>query len=247
MRVSFKLHTTNNMGAGIALFAIAIVLTGVTSSGFAKRSKDLGSLSGYARIVDADTIDLSGKRIRLEGIDAPEMAQRCPRRWFGTWACGKTATRHLRKLIAGKLVSCRKDGRGKHGRIIATCFVENENINRRMVVDGYAWAFVKYSRRYVGEESLAKKQGLGIWRAASWGRLAMPAWHHRALKWKVAAQTAPKGCAIKGNISRHGRIYHPPWSPWYNKVHISEAKGERWFCDEREAQQAGWRSVAANN
>jgi hypothetical protein len=48
---------------------------------------------------------------------------------------------------------------------------------------------------------------------------------------------------IKGNITNGGRIYHMPWSPWYEKVRIETTKGERWFCNENEAVAAGWRPV----
>ena len=49
------------------------------------------------------------------------------------------------------------------------------------------------------------------------------------------------GCAIKGNVTRNGRIYHMPWSPWYGQVTIDETQGKRWFCSETEAMAAGWR------
>jgi hypothetical protein len=63
----------------------------------------------------------------------------------------------------------------------------------------------------------------------------------------VADQAAVSGdCPIKGNITSSGHIYHMPWSPWYEKVRIDTAKGERWFCSEREALAAGWRPVHVN-
>jgi hypothetical protein len=106
-----------------------------------------------------------------------------------------------------------------------------------MVLDGYAWAFRRYSEDYAGDEDLASQQGLEIWQANT-----QTAWDYRAAKWDVAAQEAPKGCPIKGNISSSGRIYHAPWSPWYAKTKVSVEKGERWFCSEREALDAGWRA-----
>ena len=63
----------------------------------------------------------------------------------------------------------------------------------------------------------------------------------RHKRWEVAAQKAPQGCPIKGNISENGRIYHVPWSRDYAKTRIDTAKGERWFCSEKEALEAGWR------
>ena len=115
--------------------------------------------------------------------------------------------------------------------------MNGRDINAEMVRLGFAWAFTKYSTSYVEEEEMARSAKRGIWRAKT-----EPAWEYRAEKWAATEQEAPEGCAIKGNITKTGRIYHMPWSPWYSKVRIDEAKGERWFCSE--AQAAGWRAVA---
>jgi hypothetical protein len=71
----------------------------------------------------------------------------------------------------------------------------------------------------------------------------MPAWEFRARRWAAAEGAAPEGCAIKGNVTRNGRIYHMPWSPWYPQTRIETDKGKRWFCTEAEALAAGWRPV----
>ena len=68
-------------------------------------------------------------------------------------------------------------------------------------------------------------------------------WDYRAKRWAAAEQKAPEGCAIKGNITKNGRIYHMPWSPWYAQIKIDADKGKRWFCTEAEALAAGWRPV----
>ena len=62
-------------------------------------------------------------------------------------------------------------------------------------------------------------------------------------RWAAAEQQAPEGCAIKGNVTKHGSIYHMPWSPWYAQIKIEPDKGKRWFCTEAEALAAGWRPV----
>lgn len=197
-------------------------------------------VTGPARVVDGDTIDIGGERVRLEGIDTPEVGQTCPRRWIGTWKCGLKATLALRKLVAGRMVRCEGSEFGRYGRLLGTCFVEGRNINAHMVRTGYAWAFVKYSTRYVVEERAARAEKIGIWS----GRNAHAAWEFRARRWARAEQVAPQGCAIKGNISGSGgKIYHAPWSPWYDKVIIDLNRGERWFCSERDAKAAGWRAA----
>lgn len=197
--------------------------------------------SGRAIVVDGDTIDIGGERIRLEGIDAPEHAQTCGRKWSGTWACGAAATRALASLIGNRRVECDNEGHDKYGRILGLCRVDGRDINAEMVRSGYAWAFVKYSPRYVAEEAEARKAKSGIWQGE-----AEPAWVYRERKWHVAETAAPSGCAIKGNVTAHGHIYHMPWSPWYAKVKVEPAKGEQWFCSEAEAAKAGFRPVQSH-
>ena len=198
-------------------------------------------VAGPAQVVDGDTIEIAGQRIRLEGIDAPEQAQTCTTAMGEPWPCGKAATRALLDVIGREPIACESVGTDKYGRMLGLCFLDGEDINRYMVEAGFAWAFVKYSAKYVNEEAVARAAKSGIWQGG-----AEPAWDFRHKGWQVAESTAPKGCAIKGNVSRSGRIYHLPWSPWYGKVTVDEARGERWFCSEAEAQAAGWRAAAAN-
>ncbi|QCO55480.1 thermonuclease family protein [Pseudorhodobacter turbinis] len=183
-------------------------------------------------VVDGDTIDVDGIRMRINAIDAPEYGQKC-----GKWACGKAATEELARLIGSTNVTCNVLGDDGMGREIATCFVGEVDLGREMVRNGLAWAFVKYSEEYTPDEAEARRQKLGIWATT-----AIPPWEYRAARWAVAEQEAPDGCPIKGNISKNGMIYHAPWSPWYKKTSINEAKGERWFCSEAEAVANGWRA-----
>ncbi len=199
------------------------------------------ALTGPAQVIDGDTLDIAGRHVRLEGIDAPEIAQRCGRWLFGTWPCGKAAGDALERLVRGKTVSCESRGLDKYGRTLGVCFVAGRDINAEMVRAGYAWAFVKYSTSYVEEEAEARALRAGIWQGE-----AQPAWEFREHRWAGAEAAAPNGCAIKGNVTEHGRIYHMPWSPWYDKIRIDAAKGKRWFCTEAEALAAGWRPAAVH-
>lgn len=194
------------------------------------------SVSGTAHVLDGDTIDLGGVRIRLEGIDAPETGQTCGRKWVGTWSCGAAATNVLEKLTLGQDVTCNSTGTDKYGRMLGICRAGAIELNAEMVRQGYAWAFVKYSARYLDVEAEARASRAGVWQGD-----ADPPWVFRERRWVSAEQTAPEGCAIKGNISNKGQIYHMPWSPWYGRVKVDESRGERWFCTEAEAVTAGWR------
>jgi endonuclease YncB( thermonuclease family) len=184
------------------------------------------------RVVDGDTIEIDGVVYRLNGIDAPEHGQRC-----GDWRCGADATEAMARLVAGQEVRCETHATDGYGRDIATCYAGARDIGEAMVEGGHAWAFLKYADTYEATQEKAKSLGLGVWS----GRYAPP-WEFRAAKWQSGAQDAPEGCPIKGNISKHGRIYHTPWSPWYTRTKINLQKGERWFCDEAEAVAAGWRA-----
>jgi hypothetical protein len=108
-----------------------------------------------------------------------------------------------------------------------------------MVRDGWALAFVRYSTRYQAAEAQARASRLGIWQTSF-----EPPWDYRAGRWRTDTASAPDACPIKGNISAKGeRIYHTPWgSRSYAKTVIDTSKGERWFCSEREALDAGWRA-----
>ncbi|MDX2307036.1 MAG: thermonuclease family protein [Hyphomicrobium sp.] len=200
-------------------------------------------VAGVARVIDGDTLEIHGTRIRLEGIDAPEKAQTCE----GTkgaavakiWPCGLAAIRRLEDLAQGKSVTCRGRERDAYGRLIGFCASEDVDLNATMIRDGLAWAFVKYSNTYVAAEGKARARGAGVWQGP-----ADPPWVWREARWKRAETAAPEGCAIKGNISQSGRIYHVPWGASYDRVRVDVARGERWFCSEADALAAGWRPPA---
>ena len=199
-----------------------------------------GIITGPARIIDGDTIDIAGTRIRLEGIDAPEAGQTCQTASGEAWDCGTEATKFMVSMTRGHDVECHGQGLDKYGRLLATCYAADLDVNAEMVLRGYAWAFVRYSKVYVAKEAAARSAHAGIWQG-----YAQPAWEYRAAQWTAnlneAKQAAPNGCAIKGNVSRSGQVYHMPWSPWYAKVSMALDKGKRWFCSEAEALAAGWR------
>lgn len=198
-------------------------------------------ISGAGRVIDGDTLDVGQTRIRLEGIDAPELTQTCQTATGATWECGKAAAAMLRKLVEHKEIACDRTGTDRYHRTLATCFVDGIDIEEAMVRAGLAWAFVKYSTTYVGIEAEARQEKIGVWQG-----LAQAPWDFRRNEWQVAEVAAPKGCAIKGNVSSRGHIYHMPWGTWYDKVRMDGGHGKRWFCSEEEATAAGWRPASAN-
>ncbi|MFT3732193.1 MAG: thermonuclease family protein [Hyphomicrobium sp.] len=198
-------------------------------------------ISGIGHVVDGDTLDVGLTRVRLEGIDAPEIAQTCKTATAESWNCGRAAAALLRRLADNQEVTCDRKGNDRYGRALATCFVDGADIDEAMVRAGLAWAFVKYSVTYVGIEADARKARIGVWQ----GQAEAP-WDFRHNEWQVAETSAPSGCAIKGNVSSRGRIYHMPWDPWYDSVSMAAGRGKRWFCSEQEAIAAGWRAASPN-
>lgn len=187
-------------------------------------------------MIDADTLDVGKVRVRLHGIDAPEIAQPCNRPEGGTWACGKWARDEARRRYQGQVATCRKTDMDRHGRTVAVCHVAGRDIGAEMVRDGLAEAYRKFSLDYVDAEKAAFFEGLGLWR----GRVQEPA-AFRALQSAESVQLPPGECKIKGNVSANGQIYHMPGQADYTKTRINERGGERWFCSESQARSAGWR------
>lgn len=119
-------------------------------------------VSGPARVVDGDTLDLTGLSVRLLGIDAPEHEQTC-RRTDQSWACGKDAAAKLATLTAGRTVRCEQQATDPYGRIVARCFVNERDLGQDLVDAGLAIALPDFSDRYIAAEARARAGHVGIW------------------------------------------------------------------------------------
>jgi len=122
-----------------------------------------GEIFGFPKITDGDTIKILNKRIRFHGIDTPEKKQFCVKN-SKEYRCGQEATNALKKKIDGKLVTCKvQDRLDRYKRYIGVCFLEDINLNKWMVRNGYAVAYRRYSKDYIGDEDYAKENKLGLW------------------------------------------------------------------------------------
>ena len=213
------------------------------------RGRFRADLSGRAQVIDGDTLEVGGARVRLYGIDAPESAQRC-RSGGRTWSCGREATRALARHIGSRSVACKEHDQDRYGRMVAVCRVGGEDVNAWVAARGWFFAYRKYLMSYVAEEAAAKAAKRGIWQGdvvAPWEwrrgeRLAGGQSAAQPAASRPAAQKERGRCAIKGNISKSGtRIYHVPGGRFYGQTRINTSKGERWFCTEGQARAAGWR------
>ena len=124
----------------------------------------VADITGNARVIDGDTIEIAGERIRLHGIDAPEAKQTCLDGKGKEWRCGEEATIALATIVGDQPITCRGDKRGKYGRLIAVCSVGLFDLNVLMVTRGWALAYRQYSSEYVPEEDYARLYKRGIWR-----------------------------------------------------------------------------------
>lgn len=228
---------------------LAIVVVVLASLAGGAHLEAASEIVGAARAVDGDTLEIDDVRIRLFGVDAPETDQSCPRDNGVTWACGEVAAARLAELVGGRETRCLERDRDRYGRVVATCRAGSVDLGAQLVGEGLAWAYRRYSDRYVAAESRAKTTRLGLWRGE-----VRPAWEYRADR--RDARTTPMGntrsappgaCRIKGNINAEGtRIYHVPGSRWYDRTRVDESRGQRWFCSEAEARAAGWRPPRGN-
>ncbi|MER2535863.1 MAG: thermonuclease family protein [Rhizobiaceae bacterium] len=117
--------------------------------------------SGRATVADGDSIAIAGERIRLIGIDAPELGQTCAGR-DGDYPCGKVARQALVDLIGGRAVDCSGWRRDRYGRLLASCAAGGIELNRRMVESGWAVAYGGFE----AEEAEARAGGVGLWQGS---------------------------------------------------------------------------------
>ena len=129
---------------------------------FLFNSAAVADITGTAYVIDGDTIDISDVRIRLNGIDTPEIEQTCRTNGL-IWHCGVEATKVMRHLTKGKTVTCIGNTKDQYGRLIANCFVDQLNLNATMVETGMALAYRHYSLEYVEQENFARETKQGLW------------------------------------------------------------------------------------
>ena len=120
------------------------------------------SFADNLKIVDGDTIVLNGEKIRFSGIDTPELKQTCMKGDQKVF-CGKLAKMLLVKKIGNKTPECIREGRDVYKRTLAECFINGESLSAFLVRSGYAFAYLKYSDKFIKDEVFAKKNKLGMW------------------------------------------------------------------------------------
>ena len=129
---------------------------------------------GIPKIVDGDTVYINNYKIRLEGIDAPEMKQKCKREklkissiigytFYEDYYCGEYSKANLETKVKGSNIKCISFTKDRYKRYLAKCFKGEINLNRWMVRNGHAVAYRRYSKEYIPDEDFARENKLGLW------------------------------------------------------------------------------------
>ena len=129
---------------------------------------------GIPKIVDGDTVYINNYKIRLEGIDAPEIQQKCKKEklkissiigytFYKEYYCGKHSKDNLAVKVKGSKIKCISFTKDRYKRYLAKCFKGKINLNQWMVRNGYAVAYRRYSKEYIPDEDFAKENKLGLW------------------------------------------------------------------------------------
>ena len=217
-------------------------------------------ITGTAKVRDGDSVLIGSTRVRLGGIDAPSADQLCLNNKSERWTCGVAARDELAKFTEGKNWVCHARSIDRRGRTVARCEVGGEDIQKWLVRNGWALAYVRISKDYEADEAAAREAKAGMWQGAfiapwDWrvrnkkttilGATKPPEGAHSVLLASASGPVAPSpDCTIKGNVNSSGEcIYHKPTSRWYAQIKMKISKGTRWFCSVEEAEAAGCRET----
>jgi micrococcal nuclease len=195
--------------------------------------------AAVTNVIDGDTIevDVGGVpfRVRYVGMDAPELA--------GEPMAAESLAAN-RKLVEGKRIVMIRDQSeaDRYGRLLRFVFAGDTFVNDELVRLGMARATpfppdLSCQAEFAAAQREALQAGRGLWGIVL--SLTPPGGGGACAGGCV---TPPAGCRIKGNINSSGeKIYHVPGGKFYDNTVIEPEKGERWFCTETEAVEAGWR------
>ena len=153
-----------------AYFMAGMMLTGMLllcDAAFATNSYDLSGPVTVTKVSDGDSLRSGKLRIRIFGIDAPELKQQCQDQNGTAWACGLAARQKLKNLLdADKLLHCELRDVDRYGRLVMQCFRGTVDIGAAMVRSGHALAYRSFSQLYVAEEQQASAARHGVWQGS---------------------------------------------------------------------------------
>ena len=178
---------------------LCLLLTALTfGASLAWSGETNPEIVGRASVIDGDTIDLHGLRVRLNGIDAPESAQLCRSAQGKNYRCGSVAARVLEEFLAtSRPTRCKFVNRDRYGRFVGDCYrADGASVAELLVLSGWALDWPRYSKgEYADEQAHARSMRLGLWA----GNFAFP--------WEWRAQRRGKPCcnsAIQRQLTHYG-------------------------------------------
>jgi len=241
------------------IFLVIIVVSGQRSDA----SEIVQIDHNQAGVLDGDTLQIGKTVYQLAGIDAPELGQACNHDGH-LWLCGLAAGYRLHKQLEMETtqIKCFVQP-APQGLPIAACLIGDEELSSILLKGGNVTALANSPPHYAAAEHLAKQASLGIWSGefippSQWrkGRRlpnehdftesTRPAaelpWKHLERKFLHPSKATHAACMVKGDISEtNERLYYSPLDQEYESIVITPETGERYFCGDDEARQAGWR------
>jgi endonuclease YncB( thermonuclease family) len=171
-----------------AMAALAVLILMVVPS----RAAD--NMAGQASVIDGDTLEIHGTRIRLWGIDAPESSQFCRGEDSLQYRCGAKSANDLDAFIARRPVSCVPISLDRYGRTVASCSVGGTDLAEWLVGNGLAIDWPKYSKgKFDAIQRQSERAGRGMWA----GSYVEP-WLYR-----VCAKAGGRPAACSDDASAH--------------------------------------------
>ena len=187
--------------------ASLMLMVAIGAAWFARLGEQ--EVRGAFRVLDGDSLELGAQRYRLQGIDAPEYSQTC-RRNGAIWPCGREAAQQLRRFVRQGGIACSGGEIDKFDRLLVVCRKGGTDINRQMVLEGWAVSFGDYE----AEERLARQNGSGIWasefdRPRDWREL-----HGRA---EEADPGGSSAAGLASSLVNRGRLWLRSVTNWFGE------------------------------
>ncbi|MFN3622702.1 MAG: hypothetical protein ACK4TP_01435 [Hyphomicrobium sp.] len=225
------------VGCGLYLWAPTsrdVEPTQVRARGESRPLSSTADIEGRGTAITGDTLRVGKTFVRLDGIEAPLPDQTCDDASGRKWTCGEAARQALARALRSGRVACDLSGDGELRA--GNCRVNDTDVAAELVRGGHVFAATGLFAPYGMEENEARADKSGLWT----GEAFRPS-EYRDRKWEDAKRAAPDGCPIKGSVRGGRRLYVLPWARGYDEVRVTKSRGERWFCSEADALEAGFK------
>ena len=144
---------------------VTAVIVVFPDTAFGTSTHELSGKIRITKVSDGDSLRSGNLRIRIFGVDAPELKQTCQEQNGVSWPCGLAAHQKLTKLIgADKTLQCAVRDVDRYGRLVMQCFKGVVDVGAEMVRSGHALAYRAFTKIYIAEEHHARSAHRGVWR-----------------------------------------------------------------------------------